>query len=390
VRPAAAVIGNSERRDVLMSETYGREPVEASASGRNFRPWFPTIVETAHGGAAVTDVQTAVDRLADELGQPVLIEDPRHQPLWWSAQGNADPTRIRSILQRDVTPAAAALVARMRLSEADGPVRTPADARAEMLERWCVPLRVGRDLVGYLWVLDADGKVTEADLPLLQATADIAAVTLARTRPSQEAVDRHRTSLLARLAAGADPDATRDLIASEDLDPAATVVVNAPLAAGGWVIRDGMSVHVDPRPGTLATSGAPLPLLHLGVAVYRAAGTLQALRAGARLDRPTWSALGAWQLVVAAPPELTPADIHPGADVLAAERRPDLLATARALLENGGDVTATAAELHVHRTTLYYRLERIEALTGVDLKAGRTRDDLLMALRLAAFRAAAR
>ncbi|HZC69287.1 MAG TPA: helix-turn-helix domain-containing protein [Jatrophihabitans sp.] len=338
----------------------------------------------------MTDVQTAVDRLADELGQPVLVEDPRHQPLWWSAQGKADPTRIRTILQRDVTPAAAALVARLRLAEAEGPVRTPADPRAEMLERWCVPLRVGRDLVGYLWVVDAEGKVTEADLPRLQATADIAAVTLARTRPSRAAVDRHRASLLARLAAGPDEDAAHDLIAGDDLDPAATVVVNAPLAAGGWVIRGGMSVHVDPKPGARATSGPPLPLLHLSVAVHRAASTLQALRAGARLAAPTWSALGSWQLIVAAAPDVTPADIHRGAEILSKQRRSDLLVTARALLENGGDVTLTAAELHVHRTTLYYRLERIESLTGVHLKAGAAaHDDLLMALRLAAFRDAA-
>jgi transcriptional regulator with GAF, ATPase, and Fis domain len=258
-----------------------------------------------------------------------------------------------------------------------------------MVPRWCVPLRVGRDLVGYLWVLDADGQVTEADLPKLQATADIAALTLARTRPSRQAVDRHRSSLLARLAAAPEPDAARELIASEDLDPAATVAVNAPLAAGGWVIRGGMSVHVDPPPDTAATSGPPVPLLELSVAVHRAGSTLQALRAGARPATPTWTALGSWQLIVAAPPEMTPADIHPGAELLAAQRRSDLLVTARALLENGGDVTVTATELHVHRTTLYYRLERIETLTGVNLKAGAARDDLLMALRLAAFRAVA-
>ena len=63
--------------------------------------------------------------------------------------------------------------------------------------------------------------------------------------------------------------------------------------------------------------------------------------------------------------------------------------TARALLDNGGDVARTAGQLHIHRTTLYYRLDRIEALTGVDLKAGPGRDDLHMALRLAAFRLAA-
>jgi hypothetical protein len=332
------------------------------------------------------DVQSAVDALAASLGLPVLVEDPRHQPLWWSAQGEADPTRIRTILQREISPAAAALVARLGLATAEGPVRTPADSAAEMLERWCVPLRAGRELVGYLWVLDAEGSVTDADLGKLEACADVAALTLARLQPRPEAAERHRAALLARLAAGPDPDAARELIATEDLDPTASVVVNAPLAAGGWVLGNGMSVHVDAPPTPAATSGPPVPLVQLSVAVHRAAVTLQALRAGARLAEPTWPALGAWHLVVEAPADLAPSDIHPGVTALAARPRSDLMVTARALLENGGDVSTTAGELHVHRTTLYYRLDRIEALTGLDTRMGAGRDDLLMALRLDAFR----
>jgi hypothetical protein len=333
------------------------------------------------------DVQDAVDALAADLARSVLVEDPSHLPLWWSAQDQVDETRLRTILQRTITPAATALVARLGLASADRPVRTPAAPEADMLPRWCVPIRSGRDLLGYLWVLDADGRVTEADLPKLVACADIAGLTLARTRSSPEGRDRHRAALLARLAVGADADAAHELIALEDLDPSATVVVNAPLTAGGWALRSGMSVHVDPSPHAMATSGPPLPLAELNVAVRRAASTLQAARAGAVLDRPSWDALGVWHLVVSAPPQLAVADVHPGADVLAT--RPDLLLTARTVLDNGGDVAATAAELHIHRTTLYYRLERIEALTGVNLKTNRHRDDLHMALRLAAYRRAA-
>lgn len=335
----------------------------------------------------MVDVQDAVDALAAELAQPVLVEDPSHRPLWWSVQDRVDETRLRTILQRRITPAAEALVARLRLAAADGPVRTPAAPEAEMLPRWCVPVRSGRDLFGYLWVLDAEGSVTEADLPKLVACADVAARTLARTRSTPEGRDRHRAALLARLVLEPDADAARELIALEDLDPHVTVVVNAPLTAGGWVLRTEMSVHVDPPPGAPATSGPAVPLKELSVAVQRAASTLQAARAGAVLARPSWDALGVWHLIVAAAPELRAADLHPGADVLAV--RPDLLLTARTLLDNGGDVTATAAELHIHRTTLYYRLERIEALTGVNLKTSRQRDDLHMALRLAAYRAAA-
>jgi DNA-binding PucR family transcriptional regulator len=60
--------------------------------------------------------------------------------------------------------------------------------------------------------------------------------------------------------------------------------------------------------------------------------------------------------------------------------------TARVVLDHGGDVTAAAAVLHLHRTTLYYRLDRIEELTGVDLRDGRARTDLQLALWLAAYR----
>jgi hypothetical protein len=164
------------------------------------------------------------------------------------------------------------------------------------------------------------------------------------------------------------------------------VAINAPLTAGGWALPEGLSVHVNPPSGQSHTSGAPVPLADLAVAAHRAKCTLRALRAGARLTRPCWDALGSWHLIVTAPSELTPGQIHVGADVLLAQKRPDLLVTARCVLDNGGDVTHSAHQLHIHRTTLYYRIERIEALTGVNLRLASGRDDLHLALRLAAYR----
>jgi hypothetical protein len=154
------------------------------------------------------------------------------------------------------------------------------------------------------------------------------------------------------------------------------------------LLPDGTSVHVDPAAKSLHTSGAPVPLIDLAVASRRAATTRRAVRAGARLAAPSWDALGIWHLVIAAPDDLSPGQIHPGADVLLTHKRPDLLSTARCVLDNGGDVTISADELHIHRTTLYYRLDRIEALTGVNLRLPTGRDDLHLALLLAAYRTA--
>jgi hypothetical protein len=337
----------------------------------------------------VRDVQAAVDDLGASLALPVLIEDARHRPMWWSAQGQVDGTRMRTILQHDVDPAARAVVARLGLARARGPVRTPAAPEADMLPRWCVPLRSSGELLGYLWVLDGEGTVAEAQLPQIVACAELAAMFLAQTPMTSTGRRRRRAALLARLAAGPDDSAARELIALEELDPAATVAVNAPRAVTGWPLRSDMSAHPNPAPAAAATSGPALPLAQLHLAVRRAALTRQAIRAGATLTRPAWDALGSWHLIVAAPADLSVADVHPGADVLARRARPDLLVTARTVLEHGGDVALAASQLHIHRTTLYYRLDRIEALTGVNLKTSAQRDALLMALRLAAFRRAA-
>ncbi len=336
----------------------------------------------------MADVQQQVEALASMLGCPVLVEDPQHRPLWWSAQGEIDGVRSRTILQREPPPEAAALVTRLGLAEAVGPVRTPALPDVDMSERWCVPLREGRQLFGYLWVSDAAGRVGVDDLAPVVACAELATRTLGRSRPSQEEREQRRARLLVRLAAGPDPSSAGELIDLERLTETATVAVDAPLTAGGWALPNSMSVHVDPSPGQSHTSGAPVPLAELSTAVARAAATLRALRAGARLTRPCWDALGSWRLIVAAPPDLSPGDVHPGADVLLAQKRPDLLVTARCVLDNGGDVTLSAEQLHIHRTTLYYRIDRIESLTGVNLRLAAGRDDLHLALRLAAYRLA--
>jgi len=341
----------------------------------------------------VKDVQSAVDELGASLAHPVLVEDARHRPIWWSAQGQVDGTRMRTILQHEVEPAARALVARLGLARARGPVRTPAAPEADMLPRWCVPLRSGRELLGYLWVLNGDETVTEQHLPQIVACADLAAAYLTQSPMTSAGRDRRRATLLARLAAGPDDNAARDLIALEELDPLATVVVNAPRAptgtGAGWPLRGDMSVHTSPAPRDTATSGPPLPLAQLHVAVRRASLTRQVIRAGAVLARPSFDALGSWHLIASAPAELAVSDIHPGAEVLARQRRPDLMITARAVLDHGGDIAQASTQLHIHRTTLYYRLDRIEALTGVSLKSGPERDDLHIALRLEAFRRAA-
>jgi PucR C-terminal helix-turn-helix domain len=335
-----------------------------------------------------SDVQAAVDRLAAHLEQSVLVEDRDQRPVWWSTQGAVDATRTRTILDRRVDPEAAAVAARFGLAHATAPVRTPDLPEAGMWARWCMPVRRDGRLLGLLWVLDPDGTVGEADLPAIVACAELAAEVMATTARTTEHLRRLRDELIARLLRAPDEDAARELARAERISHDAEVQVEAPARRGGWALPGDLSVHVVGTRPRSATSGAPIPLVGLGEAVRRARATRRAMAAGARPEPLSWDGLGAWRLVVDAPVSLTPAAIHPGAEILAAQPRTDLVDTARVVLDNGGDVTAAAQILHLHRTTLYYRLDRIAALTGVDLRAGPGRTDLQLALWLAAYRAA--
>ncbi|RDD85262.1 PucR family transcriptional regulator [Streptomyces parvulus] len=329
-----------------------------------------------------------MDSLAERVGLSVLIEDASFRALSWSAQTDVDDVRLHSILRRGVTPAALDAVERLGLARADGPVRVPAVPQAGMEQRWCVPLRAGEDLVGYLWVLDPHGHAgTDAVLALAAAAERAVGVIFASTPPEDD--DRRLRDLLRRLERGRDEEAGRSLTVLARLPDDVLVVVDEYPRRGGWPLTCGLTAYpVEPGHWS-ATSGAPLPLTELHEAVRRARLTLQALRAGALLARPSWDHLRAWRLVVEAPSDLTPPEIHPGVDGLRGQRTSDLLITARTFLDLGGDVQAAASVLHLHRTTLYYRLDRIKAVTGVDLRGGPDRHDLDFALRLTAFREAA-
>ncbi|NJP30982.1 PucR family transcriptional regulator [Micromonospora thermarum] len=124
-------------------------------------------------------------------------------------------------------------------------------------------------------------------------------------------------------------------------------------------------------------------------AVESYAEALHAARVGARLPAlgrvVSWSGLGIYRILARLDGHhLDVADVHPGlARLLDGPGNQALLATLERYLDRAGNAHATAAELRLHRTTLYYRLQRIEELAGTDLKDGGERLCLHLALKLA-------
>jgi PucR family transcriptional regulator, purine catabolism regulatory protein len=58
----------------------------------------------------------------------------------------------------------------------------------------------------------------------------------------------------------------------------------------------------------------------------------------------------------------------------------DLVGTLRAFLEHNGHWEAASTALGIHRHTLHNRVDRIEAMLGVDLESAHVRAELLLCL----------
>lgn len=91
-----------------------------------------------------------------------------------------------------------------------------------------------------------------------------------------------------------------------------------------------------------------------------------------------WSRIGPYRLLTALPPETAH---DPVVRPLLSPAHRELARTAEVYLDCAGQAGRTAAELGIHRQTLYYRLSRVEQLTGLDLDDGEDRLLLHMALK---------
>jgi DNA-binding PucR family transcriptional regulator len=101
-----------------------------------------------------------------------------------------------------------------------------------------------------------------------------------------------------------------------------------------------------------------------------------------------WEDLGIYALLMRLPAEELTGQVTPPAVMRLVEHGSDgdLAHTAETFLDCAGDTRRAAELLHVHRSTLYYRLERIEKVTGLDL--GNGGDRLILHLGLKAHRLA--
>lgn len=395
-------------------------------------------------GMASAMVQRSVDRLSEDLGRSVVVVDPEIRLLHASRHfGDEDPVRVQAILRRDAGSRAIGHVLGQGVRTWTRLGRITGAPELGLRSRLCAPVRWHGQLLAFVMVIDDGGSVTSVEQQRISALADDLAPALAGEAASSAAVRNDRERMVARLVGPDAAERAQAIAQLARLEPAArapwvraVVVRTVPATEGvdvdlrdaalrhavatgrrprgfdvvSWVrdghgvflqfagvpVEDGDAVgyaehllrEVDDFGGGHVTGSAGIGEMVAGAG--RAWGSYRQARLACRaigvLGRGAvarWGELGVLQVLLRIPPdELDETAVPPALETLAAsDPHGVLVRTLDAFLRHGGAAVPTADALHVHRTTLYYRLDRIRAVTGADLDDGETR--LLLQLGLA-------
>ncbi|MFI7875307.1 PucR family transcriptional regulator [Streptomyces salinarius] len=395
-------------------------------------------------GGARGDYQELIDELSELLGAPATLENRDFELIAFGAydsEGDLDPSaldpvRTRSILTRRSTAAVRAWFESFGITRATGPVRIPPTPEAGVYRgRTCLPVRHRGVVLGYVWLLDTDPGPTEPQLAAaMTVTARIGALladeaqhgadlsrelravlTAERDWQRDMAVAELRSALGPRaetphavVCVAPWPSADPDDAPSVRTVPGATALCTVPWGSSGvslaLLVRlrsadvqtpatsaaGRLLERAGARGATGGSAGAPggvaagvsaprTGLSDLGTAWAEASAAARAARAEARFGPVAqWTSIGAFRLLTSLPPR---AADDPAVRALLSPAHRELARTAEVYLDCAGQAGRTAAELGVHRQTLYYRLSRVEQLTGLDLDDGEDRLLLHMALK---------
>jgi hypothetical protein len=382
-------------------------------------------------------LQHTAEQLARDLGRSVIIDDAGLRPLAITPQtGRLDPSRVEAVLQRGTSVRLRRKLTEYGVFSAREPVSIPGDPQQATLPRLCLPLRADDQLLGFLWLIDEPALTTEQTRRAQAAAAQAAHLLAQRAvqATGQFAVLSDLADGLLHPRAPVRQEAATMLAGQAALTgppPYALVVIRP--AAGrpasaqdpGWVAgnlrRAAVNLRLRAAPGALVltspgqgelvavtTAGAlkelrrvlqALPGLPLAVGtcvgaaeltdVHASLGNAQyAAYVAARVPRfrraADWTGLGtyaAFQHLYRDPS--APERICPGIGALLDERAGTYRQTIRCYLDCGAQAQQAAAQLHIHRTTLYWRLARAAELIPLDLRRGDDRLKLHLALTLA-------
>ncbi len=349
----------------------------------------------------------------------MLVDDLEFRTLAFSPQwGAIDGARRETILMRGPTRALRDFTM-AQIASAEEIIRVRGDAGLGVDARLCVPIRRDGQTLAYIWLMEADGELVGRDLELVRDAAHRAgAILVARERPDaldhaelvaglsaadEGARERAHQVVTSRGLLGSRGGYVTCVLAAADHDVDAAVVaadvyrrllrgrgLRCATAEGGLLSLSPtavgpVSLAAEEVAGWLSAAAGP------GVVIGQSdaftdledfASSIRQARAALRVARSrtsgarfaVWTELGADQLLAHLPAGLL--RDAPAALTQLLDDEPALASTLETFLEAAGDVKETAARMHLHRSSVYNRLERLADVTGLDLRRG---DDRLLA-----------
>lgn len=378
------------------------------------------------------DLQDLVDELAEALGRSVVINDNAYRPVVSSAQGDdIDELRARALLRRSTPAREREYLESLHLPFARRP-QTVDLRQFNAHERLAVPIRSDDELLGFLWLITGGlPPLREEHFRAIDAAVDVAREALSARADSH--APSARESVMRSLLAS-DPVVRRDALSvavrSHGVTRGEETVVRA-VAIGhdtGVVQRASLGRAVESVARATMTFigevGAALVFLGRadGAEEVGSVVAAEAERAGVLLRAVGSAALSETDhdlrpvvdraLATATVAEMLP---HLGSSLRAEDIGPWLLVadvlsdpdrlrwyspaahtlvhdsdqlrrqTVEALLDNAHQIRKVCEVLHIHRTTLYYRLENMPQIVRDALDDGMRRSALHIGLKLAAY-----
>jgi len=158
------------------------------------------------------------------------------------------------------------------------------------------------------------------------------------------------------------------------------------LRAVGHAIRDELSANLPGAPDVIVGIGSVVPVVQEArQSLQRAQGAVDVCRAvGDFGPVVAWEDLGVYQVLQQLPlDDVASLAIPSGLQALLSSASDHwLVETLDTYLDAAGNAQRTAKHLCIHRATLYYRLSRIEELTGMSLSDGQDRLALHLGVKL--------
>lgn len=402
-------------------------------------------VSSASGSGQTDELQALVDAWSHRMGRSVAIDDMHVRMLAVSAHfGDEDPARVSAVLNRGLDAPAVEFLASHGVTKLDVPDWVPGNDELGMYPRFIVPIRHHGVPLGFLALVDKDRSVSPETRAQAVEAAQDAGVVLYRRLVLRERLHNQFEAIMRDLFSadeGARMRAAQEIGDEEfiTLNGSVAVVVvrvNDTAPQSGFNRDDLYSavercLRAEPRGTTLVMlqgrqatvlmsgiseeSCAPAQLAsrllaaadtaigktaNCTVGVGRSQRTIahshksyteaciaaKACRLLSTLPRiSTWEDLGIYATLLSLPvAELSDRTLPESVRKLLGHKdAATFIHTAEVFLDSAGDSKLASERLHIHRTSLYHRLSRIEQTAGIDFSDGGDRLSVHLGIKLA-------